>query len=237
MERARTPPGRALALGLLAALALPLAPGCGTGGARKAIWQLGIPGVESPFVVTSTTRRGAYLDVTLAGGGYTLRSFAPASEACLAVLETEERVQWVASGSTGAFRRQGRECRAAGIGSLHEWRARGPRPQTLTETPVPREQASYRAVYRDEDVVMLRGRFPLARLLGWSELGDTIAVVPRTEACDGPASRSTSSMEYRPSGRPVLALVSEHGLFAIVGLLRPQGPSAASGSSAPEPGS
>lgn len=201
---------------LVAALGLALA--CGS----KQAWQLGLPGVDTPFQVVRSTLRGEYLDVTLSGGGFTLRSFAPASETCREVLEPEARVEWLESGTTGAFRRDGVECNAVGLGSLHEWRERGPRPEAVRgESPVPRRQASYRTFYEDDEVVMLRGDFPVANLLGWSSFGDTIAVLPRTAECDGPASRSTSSMEYRAEGQPALALVGESGLCPIVGLVRP----------------
>jgi hypothetical protein len=203
----------------LAALALGVAGlACNTG---KTVWQLGIPGVKSPFVVASVKARGEVLDVLLQGSGFSLRSFAPADDVCRQVLAPEQRVQWIASGSHGAFRRDDLTCPAAGIGSLEEWRARGPRPQTLRSDPVPRAQANYRVVYQDAEVTFLRGSFPLASRLGWAGSIDTIAVIPRTPVCEGPASRTTSSLEYFPKGARALALVGADGLCPLVGLIRP----------------
>ena len=206
----------AAGVGVLVALEGPLA--CSI---QKTKWQLGIPGVNTPFVVVSQKERGDFLEVVLQGGGFALESFAPNDETCRQVLQPEKQVEWIASGSSGAFRRDGVTCRSAGIGSLNEWRSRAPRPQTLRSEPVPRAQANYRVVYRDADVVFLRGSFPLANRLGWSGGNDTIAVVPNSGICQGPIERTTSSIQYYPTGRQVLALVAADGLCPIVGLIRP----------------
>jgi hypothetical protein len=189
--------------------------------AQKNLWSLGIPGVSTPFLVTKATPRGGYIDAVLTGKGITLQSYVPLGETCAFVLREEAEVAWINAGPTGGFRREGQECHAAGIGSLHEWRDRGPRPQSLRGSPVPRAQANYRVVYRDDDVAFLRGRFPLSGRIGWTEGGDTLAVVPNDEVCQGPIGRSTSSMQYYPKGRNVLVLVAQNALCPIVGLVRP----------------
>jgi hypothetical protein len=194
--------------------------------AQKNLWQLGLPGVNTPFVVVEVTERGGFLDATLRGGGFSLVSYTPANEVCVQVLRKEARVEWLSEGQTGAFRRDGETCHAAGIGSLQEWRNRGPRPQTLRSDPVPRAQANYRLVHQDEEFALLRGSFPLASMIRWVGGNDSIAVVPNTENCQGAIGRTTSSMQFYPSGRNVLVLVGSRGLCPIVGLIRPP-PSAA----------
>jgi hypothetical protein len=186
----------------------------------RALYQAGLPGVTTPFSVARVVERGGYLDAILRGKAGELRVFAPADEACAAVLAPEATVAFSSEGAGGTMERDGRVCRGVGRGSLEEWRDRRARPGTL-QTTIPRAQAAYRVVYRDADVVFLRGRFPLAGLIGWSEVGDTVAVVSDTEVCREPIAAGVASLEYRPAGPNVLALVTRQGLCPIEGLLQP----------------
>lgn len=186
-------------------------------------WQLGLPGSHVELTVTRLERRGELLDVWLQGGDLTLRSFAPASPECAALLRPEQTVRFDAGGS-GRFVAGELRCRTAGIGTLEEWRDRLRDTPSLGESPVPSAQADYRVVYRDEDVALLRGRFPLANRIGWTSLGDTIAVVPREPACEDVLAREVATLEYFPRGTPVLALMGENARCPIVGLVRPDAP-------------
>jgi hypothetical protein len=166
--------------------------------------------------------RFGYLDVLLQGDGTTLRAFVPGSDGCRRILTSESRVRFEASGAIGSLEGgDGAECELVGIGSLQDWRDRGPRSGDLRSSPIPRAPASYDLVYLDREVAFLRGRFPLGDRIGWSDLGDTIAVVPNDPICEPVFRRDTASMEYRPAGTPALALVSEGGLCQIVGLIQP----------------
>ena len=147
----------------------------------------------------------------------------PATEECAQLLRPERTVTWVQGGS-GTFRAGELTCRAAGIGMLEEWRDRLRTTPGLENPPVPSAQASYRTVYRDDEVAFLRGRFPLAGALGWTTLGDTIAVVPTEHAaCAEVLERGVATLEYFPRGTPVLALMGSDARCPIVGLVRPQG--------------
>ena len=199
----------------LAACAL-LAAACST----TQRWQLGIPGSHFDLTVTRVEQRGDLLDVWLQGGDLTLRSFAPASAACARMLRPEELVTWNQGGS-GTFRSGDLRCQAAGIGSLEEWRDRGRATPDLRESPVPSAQADYRIVYEDAEVAFLRGRFPLATRLGWTSLGDTIAVVPKQNECADVLERRVATLEYFARGSPVLALMGRQAPCPIVGLVRP----------------
>jgi len=186
---------------------------------QKNAWQAGIPGWQTSLQVRSVTARDGYLDVSLEGHGMKLRSFTPDSEACRWVLQHDQQVSFVESGPDGGFRRGDESCRAAGIGTLAAWRAR--RPSATRGSPVPRAQASFRKIYADDDVVLLRGRFPLANRIGFTSFDDAIALVPNLAICQAPVERGVASMEYRDRGKQVLSLVSTDGLCPIEGLMRP----------------
>jgi len=208
--------GATVVLGLVVAL--------GACNPRRNLLLGGLPWVETRMSVTRVELRDGYLDATLRnGGGTTLRIFAPAAPVCARVLSAEATVAWAFEGAVGTASREGERCVAAGMGRLDEWRDMRPEPTGLRTTPVPREQATYRRVYADEEVIFLRGRFPLARLLDWTGLDDTIAVVPNEPACQGPADRGVASLQYYPGGAHALALVSGDRLCPVEGLIRPQG--------------
>ena len=89
-------------------------------------------------------------------------------------------------------------------------------------------------VFADESAVLLRGRFPLTSAVGWSGGYDTIAVVPNTAACEVPIERGVASIEFRPSGRDALTLVSKRGPCRIEGLIQPLADSAGEAGASPE---
>jgi len=221
MRRAWQPIGVVLSIVVAAGCTTLVAAGCTT----SQRWQLGVPGTSFDLVVTRVERRSELLDVWLQREELTLRSFVPASPACTELLQPERTVTW-SQGGSGTFHPSSGDaelrCRAAGIGSLEEWRDRLRATPGLEDSIVPSAQADYRIVYRDEDVAFLRGRFPLAGQLGWTSLGDTIAVVPTgPEACADVLEREVGTMEYFARGTPVLALMGSAARCPIVGLVRP----------------
>lgn len=183
--------------------------------------QLGLPGAGQDMTVTSVQPRGGYLDVTLQGDGFGMRTFLPANETCQRVVAREATVRHRTGSTYGRFERDGERCDAAGIADLREWRNRRPRE---TSRVVPSGRATYRVVFADEEVTFLRGVFPLVGLLGFAGMGDTIAVVPNTAVCQGPIGRGASTIEYFHGGRNVLTLSSAEGRCNIVALLRPLAP-------------
>jgi hypothetical protein len=185
----------------------------------------GIPGVGTEFRVVGATERYGFLDAQLEGVGHDTRqrSFLPATASCRRVV-SGERVRFVSSGAAGTLVRDGERCDAVGIGTLTEWRARRPEPAGLGGTPVPRAQATFHQVYADEETLLLRGDFPLSSRVGWSGFADTIAVVPNVPRCRPVAARGVASLEYHPSGEPVLGLVTDEGPCPIHGLIQPGRP-------------
>ena len=205
-------------------LRLALVPGLAAGFAfcatpEKTGFQLGLPGTRLEMSVARVTPRGPYLEALLRAPGLELVSYAPADAACREVLQPEARVTYRFGGTGGVTERAGQHCDAAGIGSLDEWRRRRPRPRT--GSPVPSSAASYRQIYQDEQVVLLRGRFPLASLLGWAGSSDSVAVVPNLPVCQAPVRAGSGALQYYPTGREVLVLGSEGGTCPILGLLTP----------------
>lgn len=216
MKQYREAALRRIAIGACAAMVA--AVGCN---AQKAAWDAGLPGVNTKMTVEDVTPRGDVLQARLQGNGFGIETFAPAGEPCASVLRDGQEITFLPNVPLGRLRLGELDCDANGMGSLRVWRDRRGRPQTLTSDPVPRKQANYRVVYRDRDVVFLRGFFPLAHLIGWPGGQDSIAVVQNSEICQAPIDRGVASMEFRPRGPRPLSLVSTNGLCEIIGLVRP----------------
>lgn len=211
MARARPLATAALAVGLCVAA-------CNPG---KNAFQLGLPGTRIELQVARVTPRAGYLDTTLQGAGWRLRSFLPASEACSAVVAGEALVTFRSSGAFGTLERDAQRCDAIGMGSLAEWRKKVPRGNGFSASVIPSALATYRVVFEDEEVLFLRGTFPLAGRLGFVAMGDAIAVVPNVPVCQQAIRDGRSTLEYFPAGKHVLTLGSAEGRCDIVGLLRP----------------
>jgi hypothetical protein len=171
--------------------------------------------------VLSVKPRGPYLDFVLRGDGVEMRAFALASERCLAVIRPEQAVVYDSRGAGGGYTGAGQTCEGAGLGDPFVSRFRQPRGRTPGGSPVPRAQATFSILYEDAEVVLLHGRFPLAKYVGWAGGADSVAVVANSSVCRGPVDRGVASMEYRPAGRNTLALIGDGGLCRIEGLAMP----------------
>lgn len=194
--------------------ALVLCAGCG---ATQSALQEGFAAPDR--TVAHVAEINGYLDAQLEDSRRTVRTFLPANTTCRSVAKPGSQVRFESAGAYGTLERNDQRCIAAGIGSLAWWRNKRPRPNTAS--PVPSAMASYRTTYSDESVVFLRGNFPLARLLGFTALGDGIAVVPNTPICQRPIQQGSATLEYFFGGRNVLTLSSSDGRCPIQGLLRP----------------
>jgi hypothetical protein len=186
-------------------------------------WQLGLPSSQTGFVVLTVVPRAGYLDAVLKGPNFNLRTFTADSEECRNVLVPEAEVQYLEGRPGGSFERNDVTCDSAGIGSLAEWRDRRSRVSGIGQ---PRAQASFRRTISDNDVIFVRGRFPLTYLVGWTSFDDTVAALPDTPSCRERADEGVGSLEFRQSGPDPLILVGSEGPCPLVGLLRPLGPNA-----------
>lgn len=193
----------------LLAAAASLAFGCGT------LSELGGGGLR----VERVAERAGYLDVSLVGSGIAMRSFTAADGVCRRVLERDRKVGYLERGIGGRFTRGDERCDAIGIGDPRLRRSN--RPRGGGNRPIPRGQASFRTIYEDADVLMLRGRFPLTDRVGWSGGRDSVAVVANSDRCRTATASGTASIEFRPTGANTLALVARDGLCRIEGLILP----------------
>jgi hypothetical protein len=186
---------------------------------ERTLYQMGF---DTELTVTRVEPRGGYLDATLRGEAGALRVFAPPTEECRRALAPEAKVQFESVGA-GRVSRDGVRCDAAGFGPVEELSRRRGDP-TVFSSPIPREQATFEIVHQDAESTFLRGRFPLAALVGWAGGDDTIAVVSASETCREVAARGVGSLEYRPRGDDTLALLGSRGLCRIEALIRPPPP-------------
>jgi len=196
---------------LFAALAL----GCET-----VAWRLN-PFGSTDVGVVAVEPHGPYLFVAVRGRQIDLRFAVPHTTTCARVLEAEASVRYEKAGTFGRFVREGETCDAAGSLSLAGWRDRQPRRRGGTNAVVPRTTARYTVAYRDEDYLLLRGRFALAARVGIPAAFDLVAVVPESEPCRAIASRREASLEFRPAGRDPFRLLSGRAPCIVAGFAMP----------------
>ena len=190
--------------------------GCTT---DSVVSQAGVPGTSISASVSDVAQRGAFLDARVVAGGFDFRLFFPNNDACRGLLEDPVGLDFTWLGLFGRISNDVATCEAVGILSLRALRDRRPRGR---QEPLPRAPAHYQLVYRDADLAQLRGRFPLARVLGFSGSMDLIAVVPNEEVCTKVMASETSSMEFRASGPRPLVLLDAGRLCPVLGLVHPQ---------------
>jgi hypothetical protein len=179
-----------------------------------------LPGMPTSSSVQTVVERGPFLDVQITQGGKPRRYFTPQSEPCRSLLEPEAPIDYVALGPLGQLQSGEVVCVPVGIGTLAAWRDQRPRPMV---GPLPARQADYRVEYQDQDLAMLRGRFPLLGLIAWPGLGDTLVVIPKTPACQPLMDRGTATIEYRVAGPDPYVLLSGDQRCPVQGLIQPVG--------------
>ena len=207
-------------LGLFLAISL-LALSCAH---STTVWRMRIRGASTDFTVERVVPRGGYLDVTLQGQS-ALRTFLPDAVDCRGLVKPGAAVRYEWDGAMGVVAEKlgSRRCQVVGIGSLPEWRLTRPEDTGLPDgRGVPRELARYRVVFRDQDVILARGSFPLTRHLGWVGPAEAVVLLRNTPGCArGPAALGTASLEYFPAGERVLGLVAKDRWCDVDALLLP----------------
>ncbi len=186
----------------------------------SAIAAAGAPGTTVDAVVGSATARGSYLDAWVHAGGFDYRFFFPNEPVCEALLAQPDGLRFVWLGTLGRITNGEQRCDAVGVLSLEAWRDRQPR---RSGQPMPRAAAQYQVVYRDDDLVQMHGRFPLAGLLGFIGTQSLIVVLPNEGVCRRFVDRGTASMEYRANGPNPLTLISKDERCPVLGLAQPSG--------------
>ncbi len=181
---------------------------------------IGTPGATIPAKIHSVVERGDFLDTLIEGHRVPPRLFFRTADGCKDVLIEGDTVEYVMSGTWGRLRSGEVSCDPAGIGEPTWWRSRrsptGGRGNPSAPTP-------YTKIYQDEEIALLRGRFPLTARIGWQSFGDTIAVIPTESPCTNLLDRTIATMEFRRIGDAALVLMTREGACQIVGLIAPRG--------------
>lgn len=165
---------------------------------------------------------GPYLDATLAGERFTRRFFFPRSADCEALLVEGREALYRQQGPFGVVADQaGARCEPVGVGSLPEWRDAMPRRRS--QYLIPRVQAAYRPLLEGEDLLLVRGRFPLALELRWPEPMDSVAMLPASPPCRVVYGAETATLEFHAAGSEVFWLEVGTARCPIVGLAVPLG--------------
>ncbi len=179
-----------------------------------------LPGMATSSTVESVVERGPYLDVHISQRGSTWRYFVPAKEPCRSLLRAEAAIEYVSLGPLGQFQSGEVVCEPIGIGSLAKWRDQRPRPEV---GPLPARQSDYRLEYQDQDLAILRGRFPLLGLIAWPGMGDTLVVLPQTPPCQQLMKQNVATIEYRVAGPDPYVLLDGDKRCPVQGLIQPIG--------------
>ena len=178
------------------------------------------PFASTTVRVEATEAHGPYLFTRVQGSRIDLRFAAPSSAECKRVLERGASVVYAKSGVFGRIMRDEEGCDAVGSLSLADWRDRHPRPRTGPAV-IPRSTARYAVAYRDAQWVLLRGRFPLASLIGIRAAQDVVAVVPADEICRAAVAAGEASLEFRVTGPNAFRLLAGNTPCRIEGFAMP----------------
>jgi len=184
----------------------------------EVVVQSGIPGARASAQVELVAERGDQLDVISRAGGRETRFFVPNDAACRSLFTGEQAVSWSNSGRFGRFQAGDRTCDPVGVLSLAEWRDRRPRRQNASV--IPRSRADLRErLYVDEELVLIRGRFPQAAQIGITGTADLVAVIPNSPECEGLEVPGSLSMEFRQAGRQPFTLINGRQRCPLLGFV------------------
>jgi len=182
--------------------------------------QTGLPGAHTPASLDLIAERGDWLDVFMDTGWGGYRFLLRDDDACRSLFADEQSVRYSTSGILGTLHAGDVSCEPVGILSLAEWRDRHPRGRSGSMIPRSRSELRER-VYLDEEVVFVRGRFLLAREIGFGGGGDSIAILPNVPECQGLTIPGVASMEFRPAGNRPFTLINGGKLCPVLGFARP----------------
>jgi hypothetical protein len=197
----------------------------------KTGFDSGAPAVTSKMKVSSLRTRGPYLEAQLSLEGTNLQAYTLPGGDCEQVLQPDTEIEYLDSGPMGVYKKGDLRCQQMGVGNLILWRDRNRR---AASAPVLRQQANFKTLYTDDEITMLRGRFPLASAVGFTGALDIVVVVGDSKECEGPIESGVASMEYRGKGKRPLTLVGKSGLCLIQALIQPPPQGRPSTTAAPE---
>lgn len=184
---------------------------------RKAAWEF-VPVGSRDVTVAKVGAHGPYLLAEMRGEAGDVDFLVPATEPCARLLRPEAGVTYSKQGNFGRFSGEGDVCDPVGIASLAVWRDRHPRARGR---PLPLSTARFAVIYRDDELVMLRGRFPFTGRVGIPGGHDIVAVLPNSEICQGPIEKGEASIEFRDAGKVPFRLMAGRGFCPILGFAAP----------------
>lgn len=161
-----------------------------------------LPSREASWVVSQVQEHGPYRGASVDNGREALRFYFLAQGDCPDMIRPEAALRYVLQGRLGRFERGHEVCEPVGVDSLQAWVRRYPRPEVLSN--LPRATAHFRVMHRDESIVLVRGRFPLAELIQWPGSEDCVAFLPNEPACQIYIDQGSGTMYYDRSTPEVL---------------------------------
>ena len=169
--------------------------------------------------VTRVSHHGAYLLAAINSEREGLTFVFEPTEACRQVLQIDGEVRYVGDGPFGRLERGGARCAAIGVGQFASWVRRFNRPLNL---PIlPRSEATFRKIGEDDEVILVRGIFPLAGLVRVPGGGDRVAFLPNSEICETYVEQGAGPMLYRRTSAEVIWLGGASTRCPILALARP----------------
>ena len=169
--------------------------------------------------VSLPVARFGYLEATLQeGDGAPLRFYFPDDSVCRALLQEGADVEYGGTGTLGNVKGSAGRCEPLGTSSLGPWHDR---THTQRQRLAANAIARFELFHEDDEVVWLRGRFPLGRVLGWVS-DDLVAVLPSRPDCRTIAARREASMTYHRRGDWLFDLRAGQARCEIIGMLQPK---------------
>lgn len=170
--------------------------------------------------------RGSYLDVTLADDERVLRLFLRDGEECRTLVDGVARVRFLASGGGGLLADEdGHRCGPVGTTTVLLFEsARGiPRDwqRDRSEIHPPRVLAEFVKVHEGEELLQVRGRFPLATELRWAAAMDTVALLPNDPDCQHLVGLGRGTLELDRSADAPMRLLARGSSCPILGFALP----------------
>lgn len=181
-----------------------------------------VPFRGTTMTVGQVTPRASWIEVTLLSPELNRLFYFPASDECKSLIRAGSNVEYRRTGGYGFVEGGGMRCEVSGIGSLRQWRDSYGRPARGMSAAKPRKRADFKEFYRDDEVILVRGKFVLAAYIRWPRADDTIAVFRNDPLCTKALARGMAMTEFNPNGSHPLVVVQQGGSCAFQALIRPE---------------
>jgi hypothetical protein len=169
--------------------------------------------------VHDVERHGGYISAAISSGGETLGFYFEPTPDCEAMLQESAELFYRKFGHLGTLRQEERECVPVGINRIRAWTRRFPTPRNL---PIlPSLPATFREIHSDSDLVLVRGNFPLSRLVYFAGGRDAVAFLPNIPVCQPHIEQGAGFMQYKRVTQEIIWLGAAAERCQILGLARP----------------